>query len=60
MIFFGVFYSVVIVVLTSLLFVAARSVTEVYRDMKPNGEAKADIHSVDAVCENTAEVSEKK
>lgn len=34
MIFFGVFYAVVIVVFTSLFFVAAKSITDVYRTMK--------------------------
>lgn len=34
MIFFGVFYAVVIVVFTSLFFVAAKSITDVYRNMK--------------------------
>ena len=43
MIFFGVFYSVVIVVLTSLLFVTAKSVSEVYRNMKSNSGGNGEI-----------------
>ncbi|RJP25968.1 MAG: hypothetical protein C4520_01445 [Candidatus Abyssobacteria bacterium SURF_5] len=60
MIFFGAFYSVVIVVLTSLLFVAARSVTEVYRDMKSNGKSNGEASAANDVAENAVEVSEKK
>jgi hypothetical protein len=33
MIFFGVFYAVIAVVVTSLLFIAAKSVTDVYRTL---------------------------
>jgi len=36
MIFFGVFYAVIAVVVTSLLFITAKSVTDVYRSMKSN------------------------
>ncbi|GAB4352458.1 MAG: hypothetical protein Kow0099_36660 [Candidatus Abyssubacteria bacterium] len=34
MIFFGLFYAVVAVVVTSLFFVVAKSVTDVYRTLK--------------------------
>jgi hypothetical protein len=37
MIFFGVFYAVIAVMVTSLLFITAKSVTDVYRTMKSNG-----------------------
>lgn len=59
MIFFGVFYSVVIVVLTSLMFVAARSVTEVYRDLNHNGKVNGNNHSVDEVSDKAVAVSER-
>lgn len=44
MIFFGVFYAVVIVVLTSLFFVVAKSITDLYRTMKA-GNGRPDIVS---------------
>ncbi len=42
MIFFGVFYAVVIVVFTSLFFVVAKSITDVYRNMK-TGRRQVDV-----------------
>lgn len=38
MIFFGAFYSVVTVALTALLYVATKSVIDVYMDMKSRGQ----------------------
>jgi hypothetical protein len=39
MIFFGVFYAVIAVVMTSLFFVVAKSVTDVYRTLRSEPEA---------------------
>ena len=44
MIFFGLFYAVVIVIFTSLIFVAVKSIIDVYRDVTVGGEAKAAEH----------------
>lgn len=67
MIFFGLFYAVVAVVLTSLFFVAAKSVTDVYRTMKsgeppqsgerPGGSGKEEEQPGEGFAEETPEES---
>jgi len=44
MIFFGVFYAVVIAIFTSLVYVAVKSIIDVYRDMTARNEANASEH----------------
>lgn len=39
MIFFGVFYTVIAVMVTSLIFITAKSVTDVYRTLNGDGTA---------------------
>lgn len=47
MIFFGLFYAVVIAIFTSLIFVAVKSIIDVYRHMTAANEANATEHPED-------------